>query len=108
MALRGRKYSFRVSEQESADFEEQRKVAGLSVSEYVRRRIFGFRIASKMDLRVLGEVRKLGGLMKLVYKETRGMYSQDTADAIQAIASFCRKLERAITYDCKDTSRTAG
>ena len=108
MAMRVRKYSFRVSEQESIEFEEQRMVSGLSVSEYVRRRILGFRIASKMDLRVLGELRKLGGLMKHVYNETRGMYSCDTADAIQAIASCSRKLERAITNDCKDTSRASG
>ena len=103
MAIRGRKYSFRVSEQESEDFEEQRKVAGLSVSEYVRRRILGFRIVSKIDLRVLGELKRQGGLIKHLYKLTRGMYSQDMAEAIQALTSCVRKLERIITNDSQNT-----
>lgn len=104
----GKKYSFRLTEKERIDFEEQREVSGLSVSEFVRRRILGFRIVSKIDLKFLGELKRQGGLIKHLYNETRGMYSQDMAEAIQALTSCTRKLERIITNDSQNTFYETG
>ena len=105
---REKRYCFRLSEKESAYFEAQRGVTGLCASEYVRRRVLGFRIVSKIDLCVLSELKRLGGLMKLIHNETHGMYSHYTAEAIQAITSYVRRLERAITDDRKSASGAAG
>ena len=105
---RKKRYCFRLSEKESAYFEEQRSVTGLCVSEYTRRRVLGFRIVSKIDLKVINEIKKLGGLLKLIHNETHGIYSQYTVEAIQAITSYVRRLERAITNDCKSASCAAG
>ena len=112
---REKRYCFRLSEQESMEFEEQRDVTGLTVSEYVRRRVLGFRVASKVDLKVYGELRKihgelrkLGGLAKHIYAGAGGMYSRELADVFQALKSCIRNLERYITNDLKNSSSAAG
>lgn len=101
--------NLRVTEEELSDLKEQAEVAGLSVSEYVRRRALGRRVvgSSKTDLHVLSELRKLGGLMKLVHNETRGAYSERTAEAIQALTSCARKLEGSIARDRENTAEEA-
>ena len=103
-----KRYNFRLTERESNTFEEQRDVTGLSASEYIRRRVLGFRIVSKVEIKVLSELRRLGGLLKRVHEETLGMYNRDTAKAIQAIESYVRMLERLITNDRKGTSGEEG
>ena len=53
---------------------EQAKAAGLTVSEFMRRRALSKRIVSKADLQLINQVSKLGGLMKhlaSVYPEQR-------------------------------------
>lgn len=106
--------NLRVTEQELSDLKQQAEIAGLSVSEYVRRRALGRRVvgSSKTDIHVLSELRKLGGLLKLVHNETRGAYSQKTAEAIQALTSYARHLEREIlereiTRDRENTAEEA-
>lgn len=106
--VRERRYCFRLSEQESMEFEEQREVSGLTISEYTRRRVLGFRIASKVELRMLSEAKKLGGLVKYVFSKTGDRYSQEARDALQALTSFIRKLEMLIIDDRKSASRTSG
>ena len=112
--VREKRYGFRLSEQESMEFEEQRDATGLTVSEYVRRRVLGVRIASKIDLKMYGELlkihgelRKLGGLVKHLYAKTGGMYSRELSDAIQALKSCVRNLERYITNDLKNSPGAA-
>ena len=86
--------SVRVTDEEYQDLVEQADVSGLSLSEYVRRRVFGRRVVSKLDLKVLAELRRLGGLLKHVHTTSGGTYSKLTADAIQALASYARQMER--------------
>ena len=50
----------------------------------------------KTDLRVLTELRRLGGLLKHIHNETRGMYSARTAKAIGALTACARELERRV------------
>lgn len=95
-AQRQRRIYARLTDKEYADLKEQADVAALSVSEYIRRMVFARRVVSKLDLRVLAELRRLGGLLKLVHNETKGAYSQKTAEAIQALTSYARGLERSL------------
>jgi hypothetical protein len=46
-------------------------------------------------LAVLAELRRLGGLLKHVHLETRGTYSELTANAIRALEAYARELERS-------------
>ena len=85
----------RLTEREYADASEQADAAALSLSEYLRRRLFGRRVVPKTDLRVLAELRRLGGLLKHIHNETRGTYSARTAEAIVALTACARELERS-------------
>jgi hypothetical protein len=67
----------------------------IRIGRNIRRRVFGKRVVPQSDLAVLAELRRLGGLMKHVHLETRGAYSERTADAIRAIESYARTLERS-------------
>jgi hypothetical protein len=87
-----RKVSFRLSEEEYAHVLDELTVSGLSLSALIRKRILGERVASRADLAVLAELRRLGGLLKHVYTETGGIYSQNTADAIEDISKYVKAL----------------
>jgi hypothetical protein len=49
-------------------------------------------VASKADLAVFGELRRLGGLLKHIHNETRGAYSSLTAQAIKDLSAYARVL----------------
>jgi hypothetical protein len=49
-------------------------------------------VASKADLAVLAELRRLGGLLKHIHNETRGAYSALTAQAIRDLSAYARAL----------------
>lgn len=104
---RPRRIYARLTEQEYADVSEQADAAALSLSEYLRRRLFGRRVVPKTDLRVLSELRRLGGLLKNIHNETRGAYSDLTAEAIQALTAYARSLERTAGSDCKNPVETS-
>lgn len=57
--------TLRVSTEEKERVEEQAGLAGLSVSEYMRRTIFGGRpVVAAADEAMLRELRRIGGLLK--------------------------------------------
>ena len=96
---RDKRITIRLENVEFDRVREQVLASGLTLAEYSRRRILGRAVASKMDLRMYGELHKLGGLVKHIHNATRGMYSRDTADALHALTSCARKLERYILND---------
>jgi hypothetical protein len=60
-----RRRTLRLTAEEDARLENQAKSAGISVSEYMRRRFFGGRpIVAKTDDQAIRELRRLGGLLK--------------------------------------------
>ena len=85
----------RISEKEAQEVKEQAEASHLTLSEYVRRRILGKRIVPQADMNVLAELRRLGGLLKHIHNETRGIYSELTANAIRALETYSKALERA-------------
>lgn len=101
---KSRKVTLRYSETQYASLLERAENASLSVSEYIRSISLSGRVLSRTDIKVLAELRKLGGLMKHTHNETRGMYSEDTANAIRALESYARKLERGRTDDSKNSA----
>lgn len=68
--------------------------AGLGLSEYTRRRLFGRRVIAQADAVMVRELRRLGGLLKHIHNETQGRYSQDTADALRAVKAYIEDLTR--------------
>jgi hypothetical protein len=84
-----------VLEEERLEIVVQAEISHLTVSEYIRRRVLGKRVVPQADVAVLAELRRLGGLLKHVHLETRGTYSELTADAIRAIENYGKALERS-------------
>jgi hypothetical protein len=64
-------------------------------------------IVPMSDMRILAELRRLGGLLKLIHLETRGACSRDTANAIKALESYARSMEEKLGSGGHD-SRNSG
>jgi hypothetical protein len=67
-------------------------ICGVALSSLIRSRSLGKRVTSKADLRVLAELRRLGGLLKHLHNETKGAYSALTSDCLREIAAYIRNL----------------
>jgi hypothetical protein len=83
----------RLTEAEKERLREDADLAGLSMSELVRRRYFGRPIIANADAVMIKELRRLGGLLKHVHNETGGgKYSKETAEALVALKTYIEKL----------------
>ncbi len=77
---------------------DQARAGGLTVSSYCRSLILGRVVTSRTDLATVNELRRLGGLLKLVHTESRGAYSASTA---AALADVRRAIARIAAGDEK-------
>lgn len=84
--------TLRLTEEERQTLLNEADICGLSLSSYIRQRSFGKSVVAKVDLRVLGELRRIGGLLKHIHNETKGAYSAKTAKAIDEITAFVHLL----------------
>jgi len=91
--------NIRVTPQERERINEQAEISGLTISEYARRRICGSSIPSRIEKKMISELRRQGGLLKYIFNESHGMYSEKLADTLDSIYSFIRNLERLIFHD---------
>lgn len=82
----------RMTDEEKAKLEEDAQLAGLTLSELIRRRYFGRPIIAQADLAVVRELRRLGGLLKHIHTESNGAYSKITADTLTTISKYISKL----------------
>ncbi len=67
---------FRLSPLEKSVLVKDAAKAGLSISEYVRRRSLGIRVISRMDDNVINELRRLGGLQKHLASQMKSRASE--------------------------------
>jgi hypothetical protein len=82
----------RFTAEERQFFSVEADICGVSPSSLIRSRSLGKRVTSKADLRVLAELRRLGGLLKHLHNETKGAYSARTSDCLREIAAYIRNL----------------
>lgn len=82
----------RVTPEEKARLQEEADLAGLSVSELVRRRSFGKPILASTDRAMIRELRRIGGLLKHIHNQSEGVYSKETAQALVAIKAYIEHL----------------
>jgi len=82
----------RLTSAEKAALKEDADLAGLSLSELVRRRYFGRPIIANADAVMLKELRRLGGLLKHIHNESAGAYSESTASAIAELRVYIQQL----------------
>jgi hypothetical protein len=84
--------TIRLTGEEYSQVRNDAGIAGLTMAAFGRRRLLGARVASKADLAVLAELRRLGGLLKHVHNESRGAYSALTAQTIRDLSAYVRTL----------------
>ena len=84
----------RLTVTEKGQLKEDADLAGLSMSELVRRRYFGKPIIANADAVMLKELRRIGGLLKHVHNQSDGVYSKDTAGALVALKAYIERLSR--------------
>jgi hypothetical protein len=102
--LRTVKTTVRLTEAEREFLASEADVCGLSVSSLILGRSLGKRVTSKADLRVLAELRRLGGLMKHLHNETKGAYSALTSDCLREIAAYIRNLNAELNSRSKGSA----
>ena len=57
---------------------------------------------------MLSELRRQGGLLKYVFKESRGMYSEKIATALENMNMLIEGLESVVLNDSENPTRTQG
>jgi 16S rRNA U516 pseudouridylate synthase RsuA-like enzyme len=72
----------RVAPGEKAEIRAIAKAAGLAVSELVRLRVLGRPVVGRTDATTIRELRRLGGLLKMVHLDSGGAYSEQTGAAL--------------------------
>ena len=61
---------------ELRELSSQAEISGLSVSELVRRMALKKRVVPITDLKMLSELRRIGGLIKHLFNESNGLYQK--------------------------------
>jgi len=84
----------RVAPGEKAQLRAIADAAGIVVAELVRRRALGRPVVSRTDATMIRELRRLGGLLKMVHVESGGAYSRETAAALDALHAAIRRMAR--------------
>ncbi len=82
----------RMTRAEKQRLRDDAELAGLTMSELIRRRTFGRTVIASADLATVNELRRLGGLLKLAHNESRGAYSEATAAAIVALRAAIERV----------------
>jgi hypothetical protein len=82
-----KRLTVRFKPDEMEELTTQADVCGLSVSELVRRRSLHRRVVPVADLKMISELRRIGGLIKLSFSETGGIYSGKTAMILDELRS---------------------
>jgi hypothetical protein len=96
----------RLTEKEKQLIRDDAELAGFTMSELIRRRTFGRAVLASADLTMVRELRRIGGLLKQVHLQSRGAYSETTADCLAVLRSYIEKLSTG--HSERHTPRAAG
>lgn len=84
----------RLTAAEKIRLKEDADLAGLGMSELIRRRYFGRPIIANADSIMLKELRRIGGLLKHIHNESGGIYSSETAATLLTLKDYIERLSR--------------
>lgn len=82
----------RFPQPEKERLHEDAALAGLTLSELVRRRTAGKPVLANVDLVMVRELRRIGGLLKHVHIASQGAYSAQTASTLGDLQQYIRGL----------------
>jgi hypothetical protein len=82
----------RVAPGEKARLRAFAREAGLAVSELVRLRALGRPVVSRTDATMIRELRRIGGLLKMVHLDSKGAYSEQTGAALSDVRAAIARV----------------
>ena len=77
---------------EKETIREDASLAGISMSECVRRRYFGLPVTANADKLMIKELRRIGGLLKAVHVQSNGAYCNQTASVLAQVSEYIIQL----------------
>jgi hypothetical protein len=90
--LLDKKISVRLTAAEKIQLAEDAQIAGLGLSELVRRRYFGRRIIANADTVILRELRRLGGILKQLNSESASIDHQQVQETLRTLQDYMEVL----------------
>jgi hypothetical protein len=91
---KGERLTVRFRPGELKELSEQADMSGLSIAEFIRRRALMIRVVSVTDLKMLSELRRIGGLLKHLFNESNGLYSRKTAELLSELHAAAVRVGR--------------
>ena len=82
----------RLTTEESTTVREQAYAAGMTLSNYFRQRLLGRRVIADVDMTMIRELRRQGGLLKKIHTESGGAYNATTARILKGIQAAIANL----------------
>jgi uncharacterized protein (DUF1778 family) len=92
------RFEMRLTAAERQQLIEEADLAGMSISEFVRRRTFGKAIHAATDLMMIRELRRLGGLQKYAIK-ILALHGEVVDECVATIRALRAAIERVSTND---------
>ena len=89
---KGERLTVRFRPGELNELLEQADMCGLNISELVRRRAMNIHVVSAVDMKMLSELRRIGGLVKFTHNETNGLYRQKTAELLDELRAAAVRI----------------
>ncbi|WP_263358607.1 plasmid mobilization protein [Acidicapsa ligni] len=92
------RFEMRLSPAEREQLRDEADLAGISISELVKRRALGQPVHAAIDLTMIRELRRLGGLQKLTMNKLmhhRGI----SEECIATIKALRDAVERVVSHD---------
>ena len=84
---KNKRLTVRFRPEELKNLSGQADTSGLCVSELVRRRALRMRVVPVTDLKMISELRRIGGLIKHMFNETNGLYQHKTSVLLDELHS---------------------
>lgn len=82
----------RLLPEEAAEIKEKAQASGVPVSEFLRSAALGRRARSRADERLLNELRRQGGLLKLLSAQNRGRWTHECDAVVGEIRELLKRV----------------
>jgi hypothetical protein len=105
---------FRVTEDQLFDIRKQAAISGITISDHIRRCVIRKSLLPQIDREMIRELRRQGGLLKLVHAESKGAYSAETDTMLDQISALINEISVILksgikkpTDEKKDSDRSS-
>jgi uncharacterized protein (DUF1778 family) len=92
------RFEMRLTAAERKQLRDEADLAGMSISEFVRRRALGKAIHAATDLMMIRELRRLGGLQKYAMNKL-ALHSEVVDECIATVRALRTAIERVANHD---------